>query len=616
MRISTYSGRLRLLAILIALVSAVPYLPALGYDFVSFDDNDYITDNPYLRSPDIPFVKWAFVTFYPDNWFPIVWISYGVDYAIWGLNPMGYHLTNILLHMLNTLLVVLLTARLLKEAFGALNDTGFFMAALVGIIFGLHPLHVESVVWVSERKDVLYALFWLLSLLAYIKYAERGAFNKKLYYVLCLASFTFSLMSKPMAVTLPLVLLIIDWYPLKRLTLEKGLMRIAVMEKLPFYALSLGCAKLTMMAQSSIGAVISTDAFPFWMRFWVALKTLRFYIQKFILPMDLTPFYPLPEVVRPLSFEYLGSLVLLLGIIAACVAFIKRMPALMAAWIYFVITLLPVLGVVKVGFIIGADRYMYLPMLGPLMLVGMCVSRGWDSRKLRVYLVVSTAMLAVLLSVMTFMQGRIWRDSLALRYHMAMNVPKTPKPYAESAYEHLRAGRYQSAVKDLTEAIALVSGQWGLKYEPELHNYYHNRGNANFALKQYERAIKDFGMAISLKPDEAQYYFNRAIAYGRLQMIDNAISGYQRAVSINPDFAPAYNNMGTAYAKKGDYKKAIDNLNMAISLAGERSDYYYNRGQVHEIAGNMDLAIRDYRRSSRLGDKSATERLGSLGATP
>jgi hypothetical protein len=609
-------ARLLLLAVLIAVVSAVAYLPSLGYDFVKFDDDDYVTENPYLKSPDLTFVKWAVVSFYPDNWFPMVWLSYSLDYALWGLNPMGYHLTNVLLHMMNTLLVVMLAALLFRVSFGVLNEKGLFMAVLVGAIFGLHPLHVESVVWVSERKDVLYAFFWLLSLLAYMKYAEMRAFNKRaLYYILCLGLFSFSLMSKPMAVTLPLVFLIIDCYPLRRLALGKGFMRVAVLEKLPFYALSIGCAKLAMMAQSGIGAVISTDSFPLWQRFWVAVKALRLYIQKFILPIDLAPFYPLPEIVNPFSFEYLGSLALVLGITVVCLVFVKKAPALMAAWSYFVITLLPVLGLVKVGFIIGADRYMYLPMLGPLVMLSIGASRLLEGKK-RKPLIVFIIIIMIVLSVMTVMQGRIWKDSLTLRYFMAMNVPETPKPYADSAFEHMRAGRYESAVKDMTQAISLVSGQWGQTYKPELHNYYNSRGNAYFALKKYDMAVEDYGMAISYKPEEAEYYYNRALSFGRLNLLDKAISEYRKSISHDPDFAPVYNNLGTAYVRRGDYERAMENLDMAISLAGGRGDYYYNRGQVHEIAGNKDHAIRDYRSALRLGDEAARERLGFLGAAP
>lgn len=600
-----YGSRLWLLAAACALIAVAVYLPTLDNGFVNFDDHTYVSKNPHLRSPDIGFIKWAFGSLYPDNWLPLVMLSYGVDFAIWGLDPRGYHLTNALLHGLNVFLVMLLAAGLFKKVIPE-NGKVLIACALVGAVFGLHPLHVESVAWVTERKDVLYALFWLLSLIAYVKFTSAGkAGRRELYYGLCLCCFLLSLMSKPMAVTLPAVLLILDYYPLGRLASGGRLFKVVLYEKLPFYVLSVAGSVVTIIAQSSGGRDVVTEASALPERLWLAVRALGFYLEKFFLPLGLAPFYPRPVEIRPLDIDCIGSLLAVLFITAVCIRFIKKRPLLMAAWAYFIITLLPTLGIVQVGYQAAADRYMYLPMLGPLMLLGggavWILKRPGGSGNVMVYPVLaSIALLAVVMSLLTVRQVRVWKDSFTLWNHVMRMYPEDAQPYAGRGKAYLDANEHGRALEDFSTAIELDSSPSGKRYS-RLYKHYVNRGKTYFALKQNASALMDFETAVRLRPEDDSVYYNRGVAYAALGRLQEAINDYVKAVSLKPDFASAYNNMATAYARKGDYKKAIENFDKAIALSGDRGSYYYNRGLVHEAAGNLRQAKMDYRSAARLG---------------
>ena len=356
--INTRHRKLWLIALIVALVSIAVYLPAVNNDFINWDDNQYIYQNPNLKAPDADFINWMFSTFYASNWHPLTWLSYGIDYALWGMNPTGYHLTNVLFHGLNVFLVVLLIGSLFMKASGSLDGQGLFASALVGVFFGLHPLHVESVAWATERKDVLYAFFWLLSLLAYISYATSGRFRfRALFYGLSLCSFALSLMSKPMAVTLPVVLLILDFYPLRRLGSKKDFLKVVLFEKFPFFLLSLISAVLTVLAQREGGAMELMRHLSLVDRLWGAVKAAGFYLAKTVLPLNLSPFYPMNPGTSVFTWEYLGALILFLCISILCLKFWKRLPVLISVWVFYIVTLLPTLSIIQVGEQAMADRF-------------------------------------------------------------------------------------------------------------------------------------------------------------------------------------------------------------------------------------------------------------------
>jgi tetratricopeptide (TPR) repeat protein len=614
-----------------AVATVLVYLPSLQNDFILWDDDLYVYENPFIRSFGSDFFRWAFSDFRAGNWHPLTWMSHALDYAIWGLNPLGHHLTNIILHALNTLVVVLLVVKLLEAAVHAsrpsgksgtlpndlmkrpdfpisfLNDrTTLTAAGMTGLLFGLHPLHVESVAWVSERKDLLCALFFMLSITTYIRYAGRGVplwtpgmtepgrqfLNK--YYLAAFGLFVLSLLSKPMAITLPVVLLILDWYPLGRIQSFKTV-RAAVVEKAPFIVLSLVSSVLTVIAQRAGESIRSIEFAPFSTRILVAAKSLAAYIWKMILPLNLSPFYPYPGETSLLSIQYLSSIALVSGVTIACVVVSKRQKLWLAVWGYYVITLIPVLGIIQVGLQSMADRYTYLPSLGPFLLTGLLAAWAWARitekwGRHATYLAV-TAFVAVIISLsyLTFRQTGIWRDSIVFwSYVIEKGAERSPLAYYNRAIAFEKTGRIDEAIADYDKAIALY---------PSYHEAYNNRAIVFKKIGLFDKAIADFDKAIALKPDQYMVYNNRALVFERVGLYDRAITDFDRVIALNPSFAAAYNNLGRVFRKAGQLDRAIDYYNRAISLNEAYAEAYYNRAVAYEKMGQRGRAIEDYNRA-------------------
>ncbi len=362
------------IAILVAVITVLVYLPALQNGFINWDDDIYVYRNQDIRSINFVFLKWAFTAFRAYNWHPLTWLSHAIDYSIWELNPIGHHLTNILFHGLNAFLVFIVATRLMESAktkeillFAAEEKRKFFVKAFItgavaGILFGIHPLHVESVAWVSERKDVLCAFFFLLSIFFYLGYTsslhEQGQYSHgssiKRYrqYGFCLLFFIMALMSKPMAVTLPVVLIILDIYPLGRLNKGYGFKSIKKLlaEKIPFLILSAISSVLTIAAQQLL--IKEQDIGT---RLLVGINAYAFYLVKTVFPVNLAPLYPYPDNISFWSPEVFGTIVILAGITAFCIASWRKNKIYSAVWLYFIVTLLPVTGIVRFGKQMAAD---------------------------------------------------------------------------------------------------------------------------------------------------------------------------------------------------------------------------------------------------------------------
>ena len=572
----------------VSLITFAVYLVSLQNDFVQWDDDAYVYENPNIRSFDLRFFKWAFSSFYASNWHPLTWISHALDYAVWGLNPMGHHLTNNILHAINTFIVVLLVVKLLEivSASSPLNSphpplklrggaegggvilSGFsdksilIAAATTGLLFGLHPLHVESVAWVSERKDLLCALFFLLSIMMYIRYITPPASPPPLNlrggrgsYLLSLLFFTLALMSKPMAVSLPFVLLILDWYPFQRILSLKTFRKV-VIEKLPFFALSLFSSVLTVLAQKSGEAIVSIEAVPLSSRMPVAFQSLVLYLCKMLLPLNLLPLYPYPQNVIFFSLEYLVPMLLVTGITAACALVVRKNKLWLSVLFYYLITLLPVLGIVQVGGQAMADRYSYLPSIGPFLIAGIMTSRIYNTaaaaRQWRLLLkmggVVAASTLLALLSYASVQQIGIWKNGLVLWSYVIEKEPlNVPRAYNNLGYIFLREGQIDNAIAHFRTAI---------DQDPA---YAHARNNLCIAYKSYglyDKAIEQCRIAIGLKPDYAEAYNNLGIAYKYMGLDDKAMELYRKALSLDPDYAEAFFNLGIVYLDKGDMDMA------------------------------------------------------------
>jgi len=545
------------------------YLPSLKGGFVLYDDDQYILNNRFIRTLDLAFLKKAFTTVVAANWHPLTVISYAVDYRLWGLYPTGYHLENVVLHAINTALVAMLAYRLYGIALGPRKDDPArqaFAGLAAALLFALHPLHVESVAWISERKDVLYAFFFLLSAISYLSYVQTGR-GKAVPYLLSLAFFILSLLSKPMAVTLPLVLLILDFYPLGRLYDFFTNIRI-VGEKLPFFILSIGSAVLTIWAQRSSSILPTLEMVPLSARAAGVVRGYAFYVWKMFAPVGLAPFYPRPNAADAFDHVFVISAVAVLAI--TIFVFWGRKKALIAAWLYYIVTLIPVIGIVQAGDQAAADRYTYLPLLGFFILAG-SFAGGLFVRKKAVAVIMLLAV-AVPLSYQTIRQEGFWKDSISLWSRELDIYPKVPRAFNQRGVAYMEAGDYAQAIDDLDNAIRLDDG---------IPRFYYNRGNAYSGVGDFRKAIDDYTRAINLKRDYALAYFNRGTAYGRLMRYNEALEDYNMVIALEPT-SIAYSNRGILKMSLGNWQGAFEDFKMAVGLSPENAQAWWDMGIVSQ----------------------------------
>lgn len=618
-------------AAVVAVLTFLVYWPSLGNGFVQWDDDLYVYENVHIRSFGWPFIKWAFWGFHEGHWHPFTWISHAMDYAAWGLNPLGHHLTSVILHAVNTFLVVLLTVLLAdiikKKALTLgvatfLDSRGVLVAGgITGLLFGLEPIHVESIAWISDRKDLLCAFFFFLSIITYLDYASRqdheaahngpkAVFFLNKRYLFSLGFFILALLSKSMAITLPVVLLILDWHPLRRVGDLKSF-RTAVVEKLPFIACSLAASKLAVQAQAAAGVIGATEAFPLSMRIAVAAKSLVDYLWKMIVPINLIPYYPYPDDVSLFSFKYLSAIAVVLGITAACAVLWKKREFLPSVWGYYAVTLLPVIGIV--GGQSMTDRYAYVPSVGPYLMIGFGVS--WFSEKIifgrrtvpvaRIIAVSGGVFLLCVLSLVTLKQEGVWKNTFTLWNDVIEKQPdkKIPFAYLGRGLIFEEQGQIDRAFEDYSKAIALV---------PSYYKAYINRGNVYSKMGQPDKAIADYDKVISLKPDSSDAYNNKGLVYSNTGSFDKAIAQYNRAINIDPYDSLAYTNRGLAYLLLGEHRPALEDLNKAIELDRNYARAYDIRGRVYLKTRDSEYAASDFQKACYLQYEEACIALKSL----
>ncbi|MBZ0220964.1 MAG: tetratricopeptide repeat protein [Candidatus Methylomirabilis sp.] len=499
-----------------ALAAFLVYAPSLWHGFVNWDDPVYVLENPYIRSLDGPSVRFMLTSFYSANWHPLTLFSYALDYAIWGKDPFGYHLTNNVLHALNTGIAALLAFRVASLA-GI--KAPLLAAAVTAALFGLHPVHVESVAWVSERKDLLCAFFFLLAALSYLRYATASSRG---WYLASLALFALSLASKPMAVTFPVVLLILDLFPLGRLK-DRPVM--ALLEKAPFFALSAASSVLTLLAQRSGGAIVPIEIYPLWMRIAGAIRALGFYVFKAVFPSGLAPFYPMPGRSEVFDAYFYGAAALIAATILISIMSFRRFRGFSAAWLYFLAMLIPVIGLVQVGSQAAADRYTYLPLIGPFILSGAGLSFLLGILKARraAYSAALAACVcvAIALASLTVRQAGFWRDSLTLWDRQLELYPgKLAHIYNLRGLAYDEKKMFREAIADFDYSIAL---------KPSYAFAFNNRGNAYKSLGEFGNAIEDFKAAARLAPGLPEPYINLSAAYSEIGEMELAFAASKRA---------------------------------------------------------------------------------------
>ncbi len=553
------------------------YSPVLQNDFLNLDDPLYIRGNPAIRSFGLDSLHWMFTTTYQGNWHPLTWLSLALDYQLGKLDPRIYHLDNLFLHALNTLLVFFLSLRL-TSLVG--KNLGFSpppipTAFLASLLFGLHPLHVEVVAWAVERTDLLCALFYLLGLLSYLSYANEVE-RKNWKWGLCLACFCLALMSKPTAVTFPLVLLLLDAWPLRRFQSEG-----ALLEKAPFFILSLVITGITFGARSQAGAIRDLSMVPMDFRVLNAFHSIVFYAVKMAVPVRLAALYPLPSRLGAYSPENLASLLGVVALTAFLFLYRKRWPSLAASWTGYLLALLPVLGIVQVGIQAAADRYAYLPSLCLILPLSAGVSAFLSRQK--PVLILLCFPWALGLGLGTMKQVGYWKDSVALWRHTVEIYPHYGQAREElwAAYDEKMA--LEEALRDIQEYLQ-VEPQSAMAYD-SLAIHYGRQGR----FKESEQASQK---ALLFEPSNPRFLVNLATTYQRQGKLEEAITLYRKGLAANPREPVYLLNLGNTYLLKGILPEAIETLQAAIRLQPQNPALYQKLGAAYEKSGRKDLAAK------------------------
>lgn len=514
-------------ALAVGAVTFIIYLPALWNQFVNWDDEIYVINNTSIRSLGTGFVIiWDMTAVVTPLWHPLTNLSYAMDYFLWGLNPGGYHFTNILIHSFNTSLIFAVAMNIIRFVNGSRKEEALMAGVLTALFFGMHPLRVESVAWVSERKDVLGAFFFLVTILFYVRYVScKDPRKKRFLYACSLISFLFAVMSKPSVVALPIVLLILDYYPFERIAAKAGVRRMGaiIAEKIPFFLLSMMLSWTTVYAQRSTDSTMSLFTYPFIFRILNAGRSLSLYLLKTLFPVNLAPLYPLFPRMEGYEMEYLVTFALFVAI--SLLIIMTRKKPFIAAWSYYVATLVPVLGIVQVGSQAMADRYTYLPGLAISLIVGCGVSqlfyRGKTGFRLTIY-----AVLFLALSVSgykTVRQIGVWHDSISLWSHELKIFPDLAIGYTNLGDAYRKSGDYRESIKNFNIAIFL---------NPKNMSSYTGRGYVYSETGDYERAIQDLSVAVMNDPEIAETRYNLGIIYLRTGNSAQAIDCFKRAADL------------------------------------------------------------------------------------
>jgi tetratricopeptide (TPR) repeat protein len=574
----------RALLISLALIAGIVaiYARVWHHDFVSYDDTKYVGENSIvLAGLTSRGVAWAFTTGTDANWFPLTWLSHMLDVQLYGMNAGGHHLTNLLLHIVSTLLL-----------FGVLYwmTGGLGRSAFVAALFAVHPLHVESVAWVAERKDVLSTVFLMLTLWAYVWYVRGPRMSR---YALVFLSFALGLMSKPMLVTLPFVLLLLDVWPLGRMDRSRNQRSVAmtlVREKLPLFALAIASSVVTFFVQRAGGAVARLDALPFSLRVANALVSYVAYIGKMLWPTKLAAFYPYPQSLSPALV--LGAIVILIGVSVVVIRARLRYPYLLVGWLWYLGTLVPVIGLVQVGNQAMADRYTYVPLIGLLIMVAWGIPDVLARWRYRTIALPAAAGLVIVACTITA-RGQVsyWRNSTTLFTH-ALAVTRD-NHIAENNLGRALAG-------DGKVAEAIVHYNEALRIKPQFATAHTNLGAALMKQGKVDEAIAHFSEGLRLKPEFAEAHSDLGAALASKGRIAEAIAQYTEAVRLKPDFVEARSNLGLTLAGQGKLDEAITQYNEALRLKPSFADVHNNLGFALASRGKVDEAIAHYKEAVRL----------------
>jgi tetratricopeptide (TPR) repeat protein len=616
-----------IISFLLAVLVWISFSPTLGGGFLNYDDNEYVYDNPHITGGlSLAGIAWAFTHFHAYNWHPVTTILHMLDCQVYGLAPWGHHSTNILLHTGAAMLLFLALYALTRNT----SPDGIWCSAFVAALFAIHPLHVESVAWISERKDVLSGVFFSATLLSYARYAqgERRSLEK---YSLVVLFFALGLMSKPTLVTVPLLLLLLDYWPLRRMQSiigeedeggERSVQNL-IAEKVPLFVLSAAACVITMNAQKTAFTV--TELLPFQARFANAVVSYVAYLVQLAYPARLAVLYPYPEAGIG-GVDIVGALLLLWAVAIAALVWRKKFPYLLTGWFWFVGMLVPMIGLVQVGPQARADRYTYLPAIGVFIIF------AWGAADLshrfhfgRRVLTAVAVLIIGLLAVRTYNQTSYWHDSERLWRHATDVTTDNHIAHHSLGNALLEQGRLDEAIVEYRKSLAIRPDraavesnlgnallrlgrvdeamphlQQAIESDPNYAEAYNDMGGAWMTKGEPGRAIGYYQKAVQLKNSYADAENNLGAALLENGQVDDAIAHYQKALKIKPLAAEVQCNLGNAFARKNDWNNALDAYQTAVR---ERPDYakaHNNLGVAWEALGKLDEALAEFRETIRI----------------
>lgn len=601
---------LGLLSFIVIGITLAVYLSSINNGFTNWDDDKYITQNTSIQSVDF---KKLFSSYEQGNYHPLTMLSYSLEYQFFKLNPKPYHATNILLHTLNSLLVLLFIWLLCKQK---------WVAFITAILFAIHPMHVESVAWISERKDVLYTFFYLSALCTYIVYLQKQS-NKSAYYIVTLLLFVLAILSKGMAISFSVMLFVIDYFFDRKVTTKTFL------EKLPFLLLALVFGAIAIMAQKSGNAIDDVAEYNFFERILFSSYALLTYLWKLILPIGLSCFYRYPAEATYLPFIFYIAPVIVFVIIYLIYKYKNTNRDLVFAFAFFFISIAMVIQVLPVGAAIVAERYTYISYIGLFFFIGRIGNNYIEINPKQFNVLIGLAFIVIAVySIMSYQRTKVWKNSITLwtdaiekddsfplafnsrgdAYFVSENYVKaipdftssiqlnyrTPDVYYKRGLARFRTQQYAAAVTDYDTVIIL---------DNKFPDIYYSRGLANSNVGNYEQAIADYSLELKNNPNYAKVYNDRGVAYDNAGKLNDALSDYTQAIAHDSTSVKAYFNRANVYFKQSDFVNALKDYNTVIRKDSTYADAYNNRGSVYGNLGKLNEAINDYTKAIVLNPK-------------
>jgi tetratricopeptide (TPR) repeat protein len=597
---------------LLVLAVIVVYGQSIKYDFITTDDYLYVTNNPHVKAGlTCESVRWAFTSMEVSNWHPLTWISLMIDYRLSGMNPSSYHATNIVLHALNAVLLLLVLRRLTGS---------LYRSAFVAALFALHPIHVESVAWISERKDVLSTMFWFLGIWAYLLYLRKPSAGR---YGAVMGAFVMGLMAKPMLVSFPITLLLLDIWPLRRLAVGSQRSRPPLrlfLEKVPLFALSIVSCFLTFWAQKAGGAVAQLNDVPFNFRMMNAVVSYVIYLGKMIWPLNLAIFYPHPMNTLE-GWKIVACLIALAGMTYYSILTHAKRAYVTFGWLWYVITLAPVIGIVQIGSQGLADRYTYVPFIGIFVIIAWgapdLVGRFWgaepEARRRSTMVLRTVAVMALLaLASLAYGQVRFWKDDITTWTHAVEVAPGV-------AFSEYNLGR--SLHMQHRDDEAMIHYRQAVRIDPNRFDAYNNLGIIFMDRGAYDEAESALESALRAKPDFAKAYYNMGLLLCRMKRFSESFHYYTEAIRLDPEdkeirtkLASSHCDYGIALAGQGNVDEAIRQFKIALDIAPQSASAvaHYNLGVTYAGLKKFDLAKTEYEKAI-LADPNSAESHNNLG---